>query len=148
MKKYFGPFCFILFSIAFLGFSQAQAGQVLEVKIACPDTVKVGDPLVVTVVSILNDDFENSVSISKALVGFGGNMGNSVSGIGLFGPFSRDLTWSVGPGGTLSNPGTISIISRVPASLAGKVAVATVVFTTVDYKKHLGSDGCGVNVIK
>ena len=147
MKKYLGLFCFILFSIVFLGFSQVQAEEDLKVDIACPDTVKVGDPLVVTVVSIHNNTF-NSVSIPKAIVGFGGNMGNSVSGIGLFGPFSRDIGWSVGPGGTLSNPGTITIISKVPAALAGKVAMATVVFTTGNYKKQLGSDGCGVNVIK
>jgi len=147
MKKYLGPFFFILFSIMFLGFSQVEAGEDLKVDITCPDTVKVGDPLVVTVVSIYNNN-SNTVSIPKAFVGFGGNMGNSVSGIGLFGPFSRDIGWSVGPGATLSNPGTITIISKVPAALAGKVAMATVVFTTGNYKKQLGSDGCGVNVVK
>jgi hypothetical protein len=147
MKKYFGLFCFILFSIVFVGFNQAQA-EVLEVDITCPDTVKVGDPLVVTVASIHNADLINSVSIPKALVGFGGNMGNSVSGIGLFGPFSRDIGWSVVAGGTLSNAGTITIISKVPAALAGKVAMATVMFTTGNYKEQLGSDSCGVNVIK
>jgi hypothetical protein len=147
MKKYFGTFCLILFSIVFLGFSQAQA-EVLEVDITCPDTVKVGEALVVTVASIHNTDLINSVSIPKAMVGFGGNMGNSVSGIGLFGPFSRDIGWTVGKGGTLSNPGTIPIISKVPAALAGKVAMVTVVFTTGNYKEQLGSDSCGVNVIK
>ena len=147
MRKYLGAFFFILISIVFFCFSQAQAEEDLKVDIACPDTVKVGDPLVVTVVSIHNNE-NNTVSIPKAVVGFGGNMGNSVSGIGLFGPFSRDIGWSVGPGGTLSNPGTITIISKVPAALAGKVAMATVMFTTGNYKENLGSDGCGVNVIK
>jgi len=146
MKRYFVLFFCILCSVVFLSIGNARA-DVLEVDIACPDTVKVGDPLVVTVASIHNTDFIN-VSIPKALVGFGGNMGNSVSGIGLFGPFSRDLGWSVGPGGTLSNPGTIPIINKVPAALAGKVAMATVVFTTGNFKEELGSDSCGVNVVK
>jgi hypothetical protein len=147
MKKYFGPFCFILFSIVFIGFNQAQA-EVLEVDIACPDTVTVGSQLEVTVVSILNTDIINSVVIEKALVGFGGNMGNSVSGIGLFGPYSRTLNWNVGPGATIADGRKIKIIDKVPAALAGKVAMATVVFTTGNYKEQLGSDSCGVNVIK
>jgi hypothetical protein len=147
MKKYFGPFCFILFSIVFIGFNQAQA-EVLEVDISCPDTVTVGSQLEVTVVSILNTDIINSVVIEKALVGFGGNMGNSVSGIGLFGPYSRTLNWNVGPGATITDGRKIKIIDKVPAALAGKVAMATVVFTTGNYKEQLGSDSCGVNVIK
>jgi hypothetical protein len=147
MKKYFGPFCFILFSIVFIGFNQAQA-EVLEVDIACPDTVTVGSALEVTVVSILNTDLINSVVIEKALVGFGGNMGNSVSGIGLFGPYNRTLNWNVGPGATIADGRKIRIIDKVPAALAGKVAMATVMFTKGNYKEQLGSDSCGVNVIK
>ena len=147
MKKYFMVFCGIFCSIVLLGIVSAQAGA-LEVDIACPDTVKVGSPLEVTVVSIVNTDAENSVDIPKALVGFGGNMGNSVSGIGLFGPFNRVLNWSVGAGGTIADGRKITIIDKVPSALAGKVAMATVVFTTANYKEELGSDACGVNVVK
>jgi hypothetical protein len=88
------------------------------------------------------------VAIEKALIGFGGNMGNSVSGIGLFGPFNRVLNWSVGPGGTINDGRKIRIIDKVPSALAGKVAMATVFFTTGNYKEELGSDACGVNVVK
>jgi len=151
MKKYFVLFCCILCSVVLLGIGNARAG-VLEVDIACPDTVTVGNPLEVTVVSIVNTDLINSVAIEKALIGFGGNMGNSVSGIGLFGPFNRVLNWSVGPGGTpggtIADGRKIRIIDKVPSALAGKVAMATVFFTTGNYKEELGSDACGVNVVK
>jgi hypothetical protein len=147
MKKLFAVFCCFFCSIVLLGIGSAQA-EVLEVDIACPDTVTVGSPLEVTVVSILNTDIINSVVIEKALVGFGGNMGNSVSGIGLFGPYNRTLNWNVGPGATIADGRKIRIIDKVPAALAGKVAMATVMFTTGNYKEQLGSDSCGVNVIK
>jgi hypothetical protein len=147
MNRYFVLFCCILFSVVFLSIGNVQA-EVLEVDIACPDTIKVGSPLEVTVVSIVNTDLINSVAIEKALVGFGGNMGNSVSGIGLFGPFNRVLNWPVGPGATINDGRKITIIDKVPSALAGKVAMATVYFTTANYKEELGSDSCGVNVVK
>lgn len=126
--------------------SVCYAGD-LEVEIQCPGSVTVGNPLDVTVVNIQNKE-ALPVSISKALVGFGGNMGNSVTGIGLFGPFSRSFNLTVQPGEILTGPWVIRIIDKVPSSLAGKVAAAIVMFTNANYNSNFGGDGCGVEVVK
>jgi hypothetical protein len=137
--------CCMLLSIISQGIG--FAGD-LEISMQCPDNVTVGQALDVTITSIKNTDSENPVTISRALAGFGGNMGNSATGIGLFGPFNR--TWTeitLQPGATDGIQRQIRIIDKVPSSLAGKVAAATVVLTKRNYAS-IGGDSCGVNVVK
>jgi hypothetical protein len=86
--------------------------------------------------------------IGHALVGLGGNMGNSVTGIALFGPFSRPFSLTVQPAQTINGPWVIRVIDKVPPSLAGKVAMATVGLTDAKYSKTFGGEACGVNVTK
>lgn len=137
--------CSVLLSIISQGSGYADD---LEVSIQCPENVTVGQALDVTITSIKNTDSQNSVTISRALAGFGGNMGNSMTGIGLFGPFSRAWTEIIlQPGATDGTSRQIRIIDKVPSSLAGKVAAATVVLTKRNYAS-LGGDSCGVNVVK
>jgi hypothetical protein len=50
-------------------------------------------------------------------------------------------------GQALTGPWNIRIIDKVPNALAGKVAVATFMFTTPKYDKELGGKSCGVNVL-
>lgn len=145
----------LFFTGCIMSFSSVCYAANLEVKIQCPSSVTVGNPLDVTVVNIQNKDKNVEgkvqalpVSISKALVGFGGNMGNSVTGIGVFGPFSRSFNLTVQPGEVLTGPWVIRIIDKVPSSLAGKVAAAGVTFTNADYSSNFGGDGCGVEVVK
>lgn len=119
----------------------------LNMEVECPENIVVGNPLDIVITQIENRD-SVPITIAKALVNFTGNMGNSISGIGIFGPFSRIFDLTVPPGQTLTGPWTIRVIDKVPKALAGKVAMATFMFTTSKYDKELGGKSCGVNVLK
>ena len=69
-----------------------------------------------------------------------------MAGIGFFGPFSRDVNWTIPS--MNSSLQVIRIIDKVPASLAGKVSTAVVTATSPDYKMDYGTEYCIVNVIK
>jgi hypothetical protein len=150
MKNSFVLLCSLVFIVVSLGICHAAD---IEVTLECPENVTVGTPLDIIVTKIVNDDDpadpeSTPAVIGHALVGLGGNMGNSVTGIALFGPFSRSFNLTVNPGQTVDGPWVIRIIDKVPASLAGKVAMATVGFTTANYREMFGGEGCGVNVRK
>ena len=119
----------------------------LNMEVECPENIVVGNPFDIVITQIENRD-SVPITIAKALVNFTGNMGNSISGIGIFGPFSRIFDLTVPPGQTLTGSWKIRIIDKVPNALAGKVAMATFMFTTSNYKKELGGKSCGVNVLK
>lgn len=150
MNKSFVLLCSFVFIVMSMGICYATD---IEVTLECPENVTVGNPLDVIVTKIVNDedtaDPESSPAIiGHALVGLGGNMGNSITGIALFGPFSRPFSLTVQPGQTVNGPWVIRIIDKVPTSLGGKVAMATVGFTTASYSKMFAGEGCGVNVRK
>jgi hypothetical protein len=139
-------------ALFFMGLGICYA-QDVEFTLQCPENIKAGNPLDVTVSNILNDEDPQDPEagpavIGHALVGLGGNMGNSVTGIALFGPFSRPFSLTVQPGQTVSGPWVLRIIDKVPASLAGKVAMATVMFSNAGYSENFGGNSCGVNVTK
>lgn len=112
--------------------------------VQCPDTVKIGTPLDVYVT--LHNRTEITLIVTKLLVSLTGNVGNSITGIGFFGPFSRNVDWTIPPNNTITE--LIRIIDKVPASLAGKVSAAFVSVTSPDYKIEYGTEFCMVNVVK
>jgi hypothetical protein len=118
----------------------------LNVEVECPENIIVGNPLDIVITQIENRD-SVPITTARALVNFTGNTGNSVAGIGIFGPFSRIFDLTVPPGQTITGSWKIRIIDKVPNALAGKVAMATFMFTTSKYDKELGGKSCGVNVL-
>lgn len=146
-KKTIFPFLLsllIILSLSTICFSQQSTIEYGIVTVQCPETVKIGTPLDVAVT--FYNKTEISLTITKLLVALTGNVGNSISGIGFFGPYSRDVNWDIPGGQTVLQ--TVRIIDKVPASLAGKVSAASVMITSRDYKTTYGSDSCVVNVVK
>lgn len=129
----------ILLSIFLIaGIGNAFADD-LDIDLACPTTVKVGQPLTVTVY-LSNDDCNSSVSVSRLMMGVGGNSGGTLGGLGIWGPYNRPLSVTrTVPAATCdlsgTTPGTVppfqlTIISSVPASLSGTMAMVMVAAIT------------------
>jgi len=134
-----------LFSICFAQTDgNSTFGNLIKVTVQCPPNVKVGTPLDVSVT--IYNGASIDLTITKLLVALTGNVGNSSAGIGFFGPFIRDVSWTIPS--MNSSLQTIRIIDKVPASLAGKVSTAVVTVTSPDYKKEYGTEYCIVDVIK
>jgi hypothetical protein len=116
----------------------------LDLNITCPDSVKNGGPLNVTV--NMSNNTEDSITVANALVGIGGNASNTLSGIGLFGPFNRSLNVTIASGNSASR--TVQIIDKVPANMKGKMAMAIVALTSSDFNKGYGTEKCGQCSVK
>lgn len=124
----------ILFvATSFLG---AQSALALDINIDllnCPLTVQAGSPVVVNMLLESEECFD--VSFPRTFVAIVGNTDDSVGGIGIFGPFARNVsgtipaveecfTWPTVPGRL--GPLPVTITNNVPASLVGTVAAIVV----------------------
>lgn len=112
-----------------LGAAEARA---VDADIACPASVTSGQSLGVTI-TLKNWNTTTSVSVNRAMVYLAGNStSNNVASLGLFGPFYRNGfgTKTVPKATNASTPGTVgfglNVTSSVPASLAGRMAIAGV----------------------
>lgn len=133
-------------------------------KLTCPATVKVGKPLVVAATFSNNDCYSDSArngyTIKNLITSLIGNSGSAGSA-GIQGPFFSPLTGSV-PGaqcrlnsdfdfwefiseGSLSFS-TITVIKKIPATMVGKLALASV--GVLDDKNKLHLAACSVTVTK
>jgi hypothetical protein len=147
MKKGF----LVLLTICFVIGVGATFAYPLEVDLTCPVAKRAGKLLTVTM------DLENwecnPVSFSRTLVGLVGNSNDSLGGAGFWGPYNRK--WAKGtvlaascPSGFPVSPGTLTmnvpVISSVPASLVGTMAMVTVL---IDLDDDEEGDACMVEVV-
>jgi hypothetical protein len=114
----------------------------LDLNITCPNSVKNGTPLNVTV--NMSNNTEDSITLANALVGLGGNASNTLSGIGLFGPFNRTFNITIASWDSATQ--AVQIIDKVPSNLKGKMAMAVVALTSSDFNRSYGTGKCLVNV--
>jgi len=126
----------------------------IGVQLACPASVKVGQPLTVTV-NLYNWDCYDSLSINRFMMIVMGNANGTLSGLGIFGPYNRSLSTPkvVPPAvcGSTTTPGTVTpfnltAMNTVPASLSGKMATITFEAIT-DKGQTFGGGECMVNVV-
>ncbi len=131
---------FLLFFLIFcFGVGSVMAKSV---ELQCPASVKAGSSLDVTANIVNNGD--SAITIGQALATLMGNGANTLSGIGLFGPFSRPLSVTIQAGQSTSQ--SVHIIDKVPTNLRGKVAIAMIILIPSDSQKPVGSGQCFVNV--
>lgn len=138
VKKSFVLLCII--SCVTVG--SALAGDPLTVSLQCPQSVVAGQAL--DVAATVYNGTDSQVTVARAVTTFGGNANNSLSGMGLFGPFSRSLAATINSGSQI-NP-TIRIIDSVPYALKGKVAVAAVILSSSNFSVSLGRASCFLEV--
>jgi hypothetical protein len=134
--------CLLLLSFVFcLGSGSALASD-LRIDVQCPQSVKGGAALDATV--NISNDGDSAVTVGRALATFAGNTLSTVTGIGLFGPFSRPLNVTISAGGSTTQ--TVRIMDSVSTKLRGKVAIAMVTLTSADFKTTFGTKQCFVEV--
>jgi hypothetical protein len=129
MKKLLAIFLssiLICFSLA--ATALAQDLDCIEIdRVACPNSVKIGNSLTVTV--YVKNECLTDITVTRAMIGLVGT-GNTLEKAVTWGPYHRVISLPLGPGGTA--PLSIQIVSAVPASLANKMALATVGFLSDD----------------
>jgi hypothetical protein len=148
MKKLL-PFC-LLTLIACFGLVSSTLAQDLKDlkidKVICPITVTAGTALKVTVE--VSNEGPTQITITRFGVALSGNPVNSLGGTGVWGPFLRSKSVTV-PAMGGSEQFTLTIVSSVPTSLRGKIAVVGVTILSDDPSepnKPQSGGGCLVQV--
>jgi hypothetical protein len=111
----------------------------VTIALQCPASVKVGQPLNVTV-SLSNDNCSDSVVVSRLMMGVYGSGDGTLAGFGIWGPYNKPLmTTRVVPAAVCTGDGVnitvvpgsvapfnLTIMNAVPASLSGKMGLVYV----------------------
>jgi hypothetical protein len=137
--------------ISFTGFTVVPPENPVDIKLQCPSSVNAGFPLNVTV-NIENSDCFNSVTMGHAMVSLNGNSNNTLSGMGMWGPYKKTFSsWTLPAATCLPNftssksSKSIQVISAVPSSLANTLSM--VIFRFLSPSGEMSADGqCWVKV--
>jgi hypothetical protein len=71
--------------------AEQEESILVGVQLACPASVKAGQPLTVTV-NLYNWDCYESMNVSRFMMSIIGNANGTLSGLGIFGPYNRSLS--------------------------------------------------------
>jgi hypothetical protein len=142
-------FCLSILIACFGLVSYTLAQNLKDLKIEnviCPETVIAGTALDVTVG--VNNKGPAPITITRFAAVLSGNPVNSLGGTGIWGPFPRNKSVTVPAYG--SKQFTLRIVSSVPTSLKGKIAVAGVTILSDDPSepnRPQSGGGCLVQVV-
>jgi hypothetical protein len=97
--------------------SAASCDYDIDVDLSCPRTVAAGQVLNVAVTACSNESVPGT--LDREMVGLignrGGSAGGTLGGAGIYGPFKRGVSFTVGPGHCVTK--NVRIVNAVPSQL-------------------------------
>ena len=121
--------------------SASSCSLPIHVALTCPTSVAAGAGFSVS--AYVCNESGSKVYLNRGMVGLIGNAAGTLGDAGIYGPFNRNLSWSVPAYGCITR--SIIVLNPVPAALGGKIAA--VMFSLFNAKGCvIESDGCLVEI--